>query len=74
MKKGKEVKCVMVYLYCDKCGTELEITGGVQLTCPPRYIYACPQCGYKESHSESYPRVEYVEVQESEKKKEERRL
>lgn len=70
MKKGKEVKCVMVHLYCDKCGTELEHTGKVLLSYLPQYSYVCPQCGHEEYHSNSYPRIEYVEVEESEKKEE----
>jgi len=64
MIKEKEVKCVMKRLYCDKCGTEMRIQGFVFASDPPQYPYECPQCGYKETASDSYPRIDYVEVEE----------
>lgn len=64
MIKEKEVKCVMKRLYCDKCGTEMRIQGFVFANCPAQYPYECPQCGYQEIVSDSYPRIDYVEVEE----------
>ena len=64
MIKEKEVKCVMKKLYCDKCGTEMRTQGFVLTSYPPQYPYECQQCGYHETTSDSYPRIDYVEVEE----------
>ena len=64
MIKEKEVKCVMKKLYCDKCGTEMQTNGFVFTVCPPLYSYKCPQCGYKETTSDNYPHIVYVEIEE----------
>lgn len=67
MIKEKEVKCVMQRLYCDQCGTEMRYTGFVLTSYPPQYPYECPQCGYQETKVESYPRIDYVELEEGTK-------
>lgn len=64
MIKERKVESVKVHLYCDKCGTEMEHTGSVYLTYPPRYPHVCPKCGHQETCNKKYPCIEYVEVKE----------
>lgn len=67
MIKGKEMKCVEQHLYCERCGTEMERTGQVLLSCPPKYPHICPKCGYKETHLKGYPCTEFVNIKEETK-------
>lgn len=64
MIKEKEVKCVMKRLYCDNCGTEMQHTGEVLLTCPEKYPHKCPKCGYQEIEWKRFPLIDYVEVED----------
>jgi uncharacterized Zn finger protein len=57
MIKETKVDTFVEELYCDKCGTEMEQTGIVLTTDPPRYPYRCPKCGYEIVTNAYYPRT-----------------
>ena len=63
MIKGKEVKVYMDRLYCDKCGEEMEFTGMVLTSYPPRYPHSCPKCGHRETLKDKYPKVRYEQYE-----------
>lgn len=65
MEKRVNVKPVKVYLMCDKCGVEMERPDEfVFTTYPPQYEYVCPKCGKKETSTQGYPYIDFVEEDE----------
>ena len=62
MTKEKRVIPVRVVLYCGECETEMKHNGDVYLTNPPKYLYICPKCGYKETvRGQMYPYIKYID-------------
>ena len=53
-------------LYCDDCQTELEFSGQVYPTYPPRYVYICKNCRKKYSEIYKYPYSEIIAEGEEE--------
>jgi hypothetical protein len=62
IEKEIEVKTILIKRYCD-CGGEMLPNGGVLCTYPAKYSHTCNKCGNIESYWESYPKVEYKEVE-----------
>ena len=59
----KEAKTYIVRLYCNKCGNEMASTGVVHTSYPIQYPYKCPNCGWKTTANERYPKIEYQEIE-----------
>ena len=62
MIEKKEVKTYIVRLYCNNCRNEMESTGFVLPSYPEQYPYKCPNCGWKTTATERYPKIEYQEI------------
>lgn len=62
MIEKKEAKTYIVRLYCNNCGNEMKSTGVVLTSYPEQYPYECPNCGWKTTATELYPKVEYQEM------------
>lgn len=62
MLDKKEVKTYIVRLYCNNCEREMESTGAASLSSPIQFHYECPNCGWKTTETELYPKVEYQEI------------
>lgn len=62
MENYTEVKTVKVRKFCDKCkDVELEFTGVMLMSYPPRYQYRCPKCWLIHNLKGHYPKIEYIE-------------
>lgn len=59
IKVSTEVKVYEVRAYCPNDNVELEATGWMHTTSPPKYPHECPSCGYKISLSRAYPTTEF---------------
>ena len=56
MEVGQEVKIIMVYQKCDKCGEGyMEQNGNVLLSYPPLYPHTCTKCGHSANYTKRYP-------------------
>lgn len=56
MEVGQEVKIIMVYQMCDKCGEGYMEPRDIVLTSyPPLYPHMCTKCGYSENYTKRYP-------------------
>lgn len=69
MERKSEVKTYVVYLHCDKCGSEMKVVGTdyslLLLTSLPNtieYTYRCPKCNYEVKSTELYPKIQYERV------------
>lgn len=62
MLDKKEVKTYMVRLYCNNCNHEMQSNGSFLYSYPLQYPYICPNCGWKTTATELYPKVEYQEI------------
>lgn len=62
-KKG--VKTFIVRYFCDNCNTEVEPTGKVLSSNPPKYPHKCPGCEATYTFGHRYP---YQKFKEQEKK------
>ena len=69
MLEKKEAKTYIVRLYCNNCGNEMESTGVVLTSYPAQYPYECPNCGWKTTANEQYPKIEYQEINNNNKEK-----
>ena len=58
--KYKNLIQIIHKLYCDDCNIELEDTGIVIATYPPKYVYECSNCHNKMYVNELYPWEEYI--------------
>ncbi len=65
MKKETEIKIKHFELnqYCDACGEELEFTGEVLLSNPPKYVHKCEKCGNTVWLDKKYPCIEERKVE-----------
>lgn len=53
-----------VRMVCDKCGNGfMRPTGDVLTVYPLQYPHKCSMCGRMDAYRETYPRIEYVEVE-----------
>lgn len=68
MLDKKEVKTYIVRLYCNNCGHEMENNGVMFTSYPAQYPYECPNCGWKTTATEEYPKIEYQEIKSKKKK------
>jgi uncharacterized Zn finger protein len=57
MLKEKRMIPVQVNIYCDKCGTEMEISDNEHAF----YYYRCPECGEYVAAIELYPVIKYID-------------
>lgn len=65
MEVGQEVKIIMVYQRCDKCGEGyMETNGNVLLSYPPQFPHICNNCGYREKYHKKYPYQMTIPVSE----------
>ena len=57
----KAYKCypIVIKLYCDDCGTEMERQPFVYTSNPPQFEHKCPKCGKTIMSTESYPAIGY---------------
>lgn len=69
MEKKSEVKTYVVYLHCDKCGSEMKTVATdyslLVLTNLPKtieYTYRCPKCNCEVKSTELYPKIQYERV------------
>ena len=59
----KLVKTYKVRMICDKCGKGyMRPLGEVLTTFPLQYPHRCSACGHVENYTDTYPRMEYEEV------------
>lgn len=70
MEYRTELKSYKVHKFCEVCHQkrrpgiqpQMEFTGKMFLTDPPKYEHQCPQCHKKETYSKQYPFVESKEI------------
>lgn len=57
----KVYKCypVLIKLYCDDCGTEMERQSAMWTSNPIQFEYKCPKCGKTTMSTENYPAIGY---------------
>lgn len=60
MEVRNNLQTVKVRMMCE-CGGEMEPTGEIYDTYPPRYPHKCLKCGEGEIYSRRYPCIEYSE-------------
>ena len=60
----KEVRVYNVSGKCPKCGGDLKTHDTVLTTYPPKFKYTCRECGAEFIATESYPYIEYKEIDE----------
>jgi DNA-directed RNA polymerase subunit RPC12/RpoP len=65
--KIQEIKTFITSLYCDSCGTEVELEPGqfTDLVRRSYYIYKCPKCGDQITSSKQddpYPKITYQRI------------
>lgn len=65
MQKKTLVRTYLVREYCEACEEELKFTGNVLYSYPAQYTHQCPKCLKIYYFNESYPKLDYEEVEES---------
>lgn len=50
---------VELHYHCDECGTEVEPTGQILTSDPPKFIHKCPKCNKEVWLDHSYPCIVY---------------
>ena len=50
---------VELHYHCDECNTEVEFTGNVLMSSPPKYVHKCPNCNEEIWLEKSYPCIVY---------------
>ena len=48
-------------LYCDDCGTEMQLSNKAIMADPPQYEHFCPKCGKSVIMDEVFPNIKYEE-------------
>ena len=60
MEHEYEVVAIMVKLACDECAGEMNPTGVMLMSDPPKYPHECDDCGHTEIVIDrKYPYVKY---------------
>ena len=58
-----ETRTFVIKAYCD-CGGEYAFNGRAQMTSPPQFVHACPDCGHTTTFKDQYPMDTTQEVGE----------
>ena len=63
--RESNVRAIRFAMICPMCGQEMQATGQVLLSFPSQYPHMCP-CGFKHVVvGESFPKIEYRQIMET---------